>query len=230
MRILVIEDDAKIARFLARGLEADGHITETSADGSSALRRILTGNHDLVLLDLMLPGTDGFEVLHEVRCVDNTTPIFILSARDSVEDRVRGLDLGADDYITKPFSFVEIQARLRSFFRREDGRLTARRFAVGPLVLDRVERRAVHGEASEDLTLREFQLLEYFMSNPRQPLTRSMLGDRVWGHQFDTGTNVVDVYINHLRKKLRRLGLEPIRTLRGIGYQLDVEDTLGGSS
>ena len=218
MRILVIEDDRKIARFLTRGLEAEGHVVEVVHDGHDALKRARAGGHDLVLLDLMLPGADGFEILRQLRLVDTTTPLFIMSARDAVEDRVRGLDLGADDYISKPFSFVELQARLRAFFRRERGRAEEPRKRVGRLELDRVSRTVDCDGSSVSLTTRECQLLDYFMSNPDQPLTRSMLADRVWGYQFDTGTNVVDVYVNYVRKKLAKIGVDPVRTLRGVGY------------
>lgn len=221
MRILVVEDDPKIARFLTKGLEADGHVVDTVRDGAVALACVQAGEHDLVLLDLMLPGMDGLEVLRQLRAVDATTPVFIVSARDAVEDRVRGLDLGADGYLSKPFSFVELQARLKAFFRREEGKGGEPRRRVGRVEIDRVKRSVSCEGADAALTTREFQLLDYLMSNPDEPLTRSMIADRVWGHQFDSGTNVVDVYVNYVRKKLSGIGVDPIRTLRGIGYVFD---------
>jgi DNA-binding response OmpR family regulator len=231
MRILVIEDDPKISRFLSQGLEADGHVVECVDRGDRALERMCAGRNDLVLLDVMLPGADGLEILRSFRQRDSTTPVFILSARGAVDDRIVGLDLGADDYLVKPFSFVELQARMRAFFRRERTRPDARYLTAGELVLDRTERRVQLGARSEELTAREFQLLDYFMSNPGQPLTRSILADRVWGYRFDTGTNVVDVYVNYLRRKLSTVGCHPIRTLRGIGYVFDAptaEEALHG--
>jgi len=172
------------------------------------------------LLDLMLPKLSGLEVLRSLRELDTSTRVIAVTARSSVEDRVEGLDLGADDYLVKPFSFVELMARIRSLFRRTSQPLS-RTLEVGELEIDRLERVARRGARVTPLSLRELQLLELFMRHMDEPLTRATIADRVWGYQFDTGTNVIDVYVNYVRKKLRELGLEPIRTLRGIGYILE---------
>lgn len=221
MHVLIAEDDPKIARFVAQGLRAESHETETVSDGHRALERAMTGGHDLLLLDLGLPGLDGLEVLRRARVANPGLRVIVVTARADVDDRVKGLDLGADDYLAKPFSFVELMARIRAIFRRTEPR-SERELTVGALALDRVERR-VHLGAGEgtELSQREFQLLEYFMRHADEPQSRAMLADRVWGYQFDTGTNVIDVYVNYLRKKLRPLGVEPLRTLRGVGYVLD---------
>lgn len=220
MRILAVEDDAKIGRFIQQGLEAEGHVVELATAGARGLAQSLSGGFDLVLLDLSLPDLDGLEVLRQLRQVDSSLPVIAVTARSDVEDRVRGLDLGADDYLVKPFSFVELRARIRALFRRTAQPLE-RTLALGELSLDRLERTLVAQGESVALSAREYQLLEYFLRNPDEPLTRATLADRVWGYQFDTGTNVIDVYVNYLRKKLRELGYEPIKTRRGIGYELE---------
>jgi len=220
MRVLVVEDDPKIAGFLTQGLESEGYSVERAADGEAALEHIQAHRFDLVLLDLMLPKLSGLEVLRSLRELDTSTRVIAVTARSSVEDRVEGLDLGADDYLVKPFSFVELMARIRSLFRRTSQPLS-RTLEVGELEIDRLERVARRGARVTPLSLRELQLLELFMRHMDEPLTRATIADRVWGYQFDTGTNVIDVYVNYVRKKLRELGLEPIRTLRGIGYILE---------
>jgi DNA-binding response OmpR family regulator len=217
VRALVIEDDAKIASFIRRGLEAEGHRVEVAGDGESGLEQALSGCHDLVLLDLMLPRLDGLEVLRRLRSARPGLPVIAVTARGRIEDRVRGLDLGADDYLVKPFSFVELMARVRALFRRSSTRMD-RVLEVGAFALDRVERQLRFGGAAAALSAREAQLMELFLSNPDVPLSRATIADRVWGYQFDTGTNVIDVYVNYLRKRLRELGTEPIRTIRGVGY------------
>lgn len=218
MRVLVAEDDLKIARFVAQGLEAEGHEAELVHTGTDALERAAEGSFELLVLDLGLPGVDGLEVLKRLRKTDNPIRVIVVTARGEVDDRVLGLDLGADDYIAKPFSFVELLARIRALFRRTEG-ATERTFVLGELTVDRIERTLSRsGFPKVPLTARELQLLEYFMRRPNEPQSRAMLADRVWGYQFDTGTNLIDVYINYLRKKLREIELEPIKTLRGIGY------------
>lgn len=220
MQVLVIEDDPKIARFLSEGLTADGHGVTVASEGNKALETALSRRFDLVLLDLMLPGLSGQEILRALRTVDVTTPVIAITALDGVENRVIGLDLGADDYMVKPFSFVELQARIRSLFRRTGQPIQAR-VVVGALELDRTRRIASLGDKSVELSNREFQLLEFFMLNAGDPQTRARIADRVWGYQFDTGTNVIDVYVNYVRNRLKDLGLKPIKTLRGIGYVLE---------
>ena len=220
MRVLIVEDDPKIAGFLTQGLESEGYSVTRAGDGETALELALDQRFDLVLLDLMLPRLGGLEVLRRLREHHSTTRVIAVTARSSVADRVQGLDLGADDYLVKPFSFVELMARVRSLFRRTSQPLS-RTLSVGELEIDRLERTVRRGERLAPLSLRELQLLELFMRHVGEPLTRATIADRVWGYQFDTGTNVIDVYVNYVRKKLRELGLEPIRTLRGIGYILE---------
>jgi DNA-binding response OmpR family regulator len=218
MKVLVVEDDAKIAAFLQRGFEAEKHTVDVARTGEEALRRSLGRGYDLVVLDIGLPGgMDGFTVLRRLRAEGDATPVIVVTARGEVEDRVRGLDSGADDYITKPFSFVELQARVRALQRRSLGEL-APVLRAGDLVLDTLKHRATRGGQPLELTPREYQLLDYFMRHPGETLTRAMLADRVWGIDFDPGSNVIDVYVNYLRKKVGGTAGGPIRTIRGVGY------------
>lgn len=230
MRILVIEDDLKIAGFLQRGLEAERHVVDVARTGTDGLRRALGGGYELIVLDLMLPGLDGRELLRRVRDEGHTTPVIVVTAKSAVEDRVEGLDLGADDYLTKPFSFVELLARFRAVQRRRSaGAETVLRH--GPFVLDTVKHVATRGGATVELTAREYQLLEYFMRHRGETLTRAMIADRVWGIDFDTGSNVIDVYVNYLRRKLGGDSASgPIRTIRGIGYVFDPADEPGSAA
>ncbi|MGH0030780.1 MAG: response regulator transcription factor [Myxococcota bacterium] len=224
MRTLVIEDDPKIASFIRRGLEAESHHVDVASDGKEGLAQALRVPYDLVLLDRMLPGMDGLDVLRDLREAKPTLPVIVVTARGEVPDRVEGLDLGADDYLTKPFSFVELMARIRALFRRSSAGFE-RVLEVGGFRLDRLDRSVAYGDGRVELSAREAQLLEFFLLNAGHPLTRAMIADRVWSHQFDTGTNVIDVYVNYLRKRLRELGVDPIRTIRGVGYlfELDAE-------
>ena len=223
MHVLIAEDDPKLARFIANGLASEGHQTTTVANGEAALEQAQAGGFDLLILDLGLPRMDGLEVLRRLRQSDPILRVIVVTARAEVDDRVIGLDLGADDYISKPFSFVELSARIRALFRRSEVS-QSRHLTLGDLCHDRVAMTASRRsdpERSVELSRRESQLLEHFLRHPDEPQTRPMIFDRVWGYQFDTGTNLVDVYINYLRKKLRELGLDPIETLRGVGYVLD---------
>lgn len=222
MRLLVAEDDPKIGRLIQRGLEAESHTVDLVTDGAAALERAQSGRYDLLVLDLGLPSLDGVDLLSRLRRTDEALPVLAVTARGRVEDRVAGLDAGADDYLVKPFSFLELQARVRALFRRREG-VATRELRVGALTLDRVRRCASRGEVTVELSTREFQLLEHLMRHPGQPQTRALLAEQVWGHHFDTGTNVIDVYVNYVRRKLRDLGLAPVQTLRGIGYVLDPE-------
>ncbi|MBX3468218.1 MAG: response regulator transcription factor [Planctomycetes bacterium] len=218
MRILVVEDDPKIGSFLQRGLESERHTVDVARTGPEGARRGCTSAYDLVVLDLMLPGFDGHEVLRRMRDGGVNTPVIVVTARGEVADRVRGLDEGADDYLTKPFSFVELLARIRALQRRQAAAFDPV-LRAGDLAVDTVKHRATFREAELDLTPREYQLLEYLMRHPGETVTRAMLADRVWGIDFDTGSNVIDVYVNYLRKKLAAAGAgSPIRTVRGAGY------------
>lgn len=215
------EDDLKIARFIAQGLNAEGHETELVSTGAGALERATNGSFELLVLDLGLPDLDGLEVLARLRSADNRVRVIVVTARGEVDDRVLGLDLGADDYLAKPFSFVELSARIRALFRRSEAAVE-RLHVQGDLIVDRIERTLSRaGTPKVPLSARELQLLDHFLRHVDEPQSRAMLADRVWGYQFDTGTNLIDVYINYLRKKLREVGLEPIKTLRGIGYVLE---------
>jgi len=220
MRILLAEDDKPVASFVQKGLDAEQYAVDVASDGEQAQEMIEQFDYDLVILDLSLPRIDGLEVLRHARLVKPALPILILTARSRVEDRVKGLDLGADDYLTKPFSFSELSARVRALLRR-GSRPAEVILRVGDLQMNRVERTVKRGSRRIDLTPKEFALLEYLMRNAGRCVTRAMIIEHVWNLSFDTMTNVVDVYINYLRKKIDR-GFETqlIRTVRGVGYQL----------
>lgn len=220
MRLLVVEDDPKISRFLVQGLRLEGHEVDSVDHGDRALEVASSGDFDLILLDLTLPGMDGLEVLERLRVLKVKSLVVALTARDEIEDRVRGLDAGADDYLTKPFSFAELTARIRALQRRQEGEPKPQ-IESGPFRIDLLKREARYEERLLDLTPREFQLLSYLVKNTGEIQTRAMLADRVWGYNFDTGTNVVDVYINYLRGKLGPEARDRIRTVRGLGYVLE---------
>ena len=221
MRILIVEDERKVAGFIRQGLQEEGHAVELAADGAEALDTVLGGPaYDLIVLDLMLPKRDGFGVLKSLRDRGVTTPVLVLTARDSVGDKVTGFDLGADDYLTKPFAFEELLARVRALLRRgADRRLTTLRLA--DLALDPATRTVVRGARRLELSAREYALLEYFLRNAGRVLTRPMLAEHVWGIDFDSESNVIDVYVGYLRRKIDGAG-EPrlLRTVRGVGYVL----------
>ena len=225
MRILVVEDERKVAKFIRQGLEEEGHAVEVAADGVAALDLLLDGPpYDLIVLDLMLPGRDGLGVLRSLRERSIDTPVLVLTARDALPDRVRGLDLGADDYLTKPFAFEEFLARVRALLRRA----TSRRdpvLRVGDLTLDPATRAVTRGRRRISLTTREHALLEYFMRNTGRVLTRPMIAEHVWGLDFDRESNIVDVYVGYLRRKIDADG-EPrlLHTVRGAGYTLKEPD------
>ncbi len=220
-RILIVEDEQRIASFVAKGLRAEGHQPTVAADGPGGLDEALSGRFDLMVLDIGLPGMDGFAVLDQLRSQGSRMPVIILTARDSVTDTVNALDSGADDYMAKPFRFAELMARVRLRLRTAD--VTASRpheemLQVGAVELDRRTRRVLlHGEAF-DLSAREFALAEIFMLHPGRVLTREQLLDHVWGYDFDPGSNVVDVYVGYLRKKV---GNAIITTVRGVGYRFE---------
>jgi DNA-binding response OmpR family regulator len=220
MRILIVEDDAALANFIRKGLEAEHHAVDVSHEGNLGRSMATEFDYDLVVLDLKLPGIDGLSVLKNLRQRKTHLPVIILSARSHVEYRVECLDSGADDYLAKPFSFLELSARVRALLRRShlpsESVLTVR-----DLCLDRVERKVARGGRHIELTTKEFALLEYLMRNAGRRLTRAMIIEHVWNLNFDSTTNVVDVYINYLRRKVDD-GFSPtlIHTVRGVGYQM----------
>jgi DNA-binding response OmpR family regulator len=225
MRLLVVEDERKVASFIRQGLQEEGYAVELAADGEEALALILDGPpYDLIVLDVMLPKRDGFGVVRAMRGRGLQTPVLLLTARDSVTDRVAGLDLGADDYLTKPFAFDELLARVRALLRRGHGQRVPL-LKVGSLTLDPATRRVTRGNRRIELTAREYALLECFMRNVGRVLSRPQLAERVWGLDFDSGSNVVDVYVGYLRRKIDGPG-EPrlLHTLRGTGYVLKEGD------
>jgi DNA-binding response OmpR family regulator len=218
-RILIVEDEKRIASFVAKGLRAEGHAPTVVGDGEAGLDEALSGAFDLVVLDIGLPGMDGFEVLDQLRSQGSHVPVIVLTARDSVTDTVTALDTGADDYMPKPFRFAELMARIRLRLRQggpSGGGGHEDVLAVGSVRLDRRTRRATVGGTELDLSAREFTLAEIFMLNPGQVLTREQLLDHVWGFDFDPGSNVVDVYVGYLRRKF---GSQAITTVRGVGYR-----------
>ncbi|MGH3863151.1 response regulator transcription factor [Actinokineospora sp.] len=216
-RILIAEDEERIASFVRKGLSANGFTTTTVADGDAAVDYALTGEFDLVLLDLGLPGKDGFAVLQTMRAARVTTPVIILTARDSVHDTVTGLEGGADDYMTKPFRFEELLARVRLRLRPVDQAAEVTVLRARGISLDLRTRRAQVGQTTVDLTAREFVLLDLFLRHPGQVLSREQILSHVWGYDFDPSSNIVDVYVRTLRRKL---GAEHIATIRGMGYAL----------
>jgi DNA-binding response OmpR family regulator len=219
-RILVVEDERKVLRSLERGLQAEGYEVATAATGEAGYELAAAGPFDCLVLDLLLPGRGGLEVLADLRRAGNRTPVLVLTARDAVEDRVRGLDGGADDYLVKPFALAELLARLRVLLRR--GRAEVETvLRAGDLEMDRVRRRVSRGGAEVSLTLREFELLEYLLRHKNATVTRDMLGRDVWREPGHALTNVIDVFVTLLRRKIERPGLPPlIHTVRGLGYSL----------
>jgi two-component system OmpR family response regulator len=220
MRVLVVEDDAKLLESIRKGLKESGFGADGAADGREGLRRILEDDYDAVILDLMLPGLSGLDVLRELRSRHRSTPVLVLSARSAVEDRVQGLDLGADDYLAKPFSFQELLARLRAITRRPAVE-PATVLSAGDLTVDTVRHEARRAGQLLDLTAKEFSLLEYLTRRKGVVLTRAMILDHVWDLDYDGGSNLVEVYVNYLRKKVDAgHDLKLIQTVRGSGYVL----------
>ena len=225
MRILVVEDDRKVARFVRQGLSEEGHAVEIAKDGSEALAFAFTEpTYDLIVLDVMLPGQDGFGVLKTLRAHKVAVPVLMLTARDSVTDKVAGLDLGADDYLTKPFAFEEFLARVRALLRRR-GSDRAPLLRLDDLTVDPETRRVMRGDRRIELTARQYALLEYFLHNAGRVLTRPMIAQHVWGLAFDAESNVIDVYVGSLRRKIERdRERRLLHTVRGAGYVLQVEE------
>ncbi|MGB8647379.1 MAG: response regulator transcription factor [Anaerolineae bacterium] len=217
LTILVVDDEPNITEFLRVGLGYEGYQVTTAADGREGLRRAEMQPFDLVVLDVMLPGMDGFEVCRRLRAISKV-PVLMLTARDEVSDRVTGLDTGADDYLTKPFSFVELLARVRAILRRAGVSQISAVLQAGDVALDREARTVQRAGRPVALTSKEFDLLEFFMSHPRQVFRREAILDRVWGYDFAGDTNLVDVHIGHLRDKLDDRPARLIQTVRGVGY------------
>jgi DNA-binding response OmpR family regulator len=224
MRVLVVEDEKKVASFIRRGLEAEHYEVDVAHDGAAGLRQALATSYDVVILDVMLPGRDGLDVVRELRSRRHAVPILLLTARAGVSDKVAGLDLGADDYLTKPFEFVELLARVRALLRR-GAAAGPPTLTVGDLALDPATRTVTRAGQPIDLSPREYALLEFFMRNPRRVLSRTLIAQHVWGVDFDTFTNVIDVYVNYLRRKIDT-NFEPklLQTVRGVGYVLKEPD------
>src|SRR5262245_6336468 len=221
MKVLVVEDEEKAAANLRKAMTEAGIAVEVAADGDAGLRRALAGDYDLVVLDVMLPHRDGWSVLAEMRRAGRQTPVLFLTARDAVEDRVRGLEIGADDYLVKPFAVSEFLARVRTILRRGAARRGGT-LQIADLSLDCVRRRAARGDVKLDLTPKEFSLLELLARRRGEVLSRAFISEQVWDVKFDSGTNVVDVHVRRLRSKVddpfeRKL----IHTIRGVGYVLD---------
>ena len=220
MRLLVVEDEARMARLIKRGLEEDGHAVDVAGDGPEGLWMATENSYAAIILDVMLPGFDGFELCRRLRAAGLWAPVLMLTARDAVGDRVRGLDAGADDYLVKPFSLLELSARLRALARRDD-RARPTVLTVGALRLDPATKQAWRDNAELQLSPKEFSLLELFMRHPGSVLTRSQILDAVWDFAYDGGSNVVDQYVAYLRRKVDLpFGRHDIETLRGMGYRL----------
>jgi two-component system, OmpR family, response regulator len=225
MHILIIEDDAETAEYLAKGLKESGHVAEHTADGTTGLHRARQCRFDALIVDRMLPGLDGLSLLNQLRAAGDTTPALFLTALTDVDDRVAGLQSGADDYLAKPFAFTELLARLDAIVRRRNAPATDTVLHVGDLELDRLQRRVSRAGRSINLQAREFRLLEYLMQHAGQVVTRTMLLEQVWGYHFDPQTNVIDVHISRLRAKLEHGDLKPLlHTIRGAGYSLREPD------
>lgn len=223
MRILVVEDESRIADFIRRGLESAGYSVDLAPDGGDALEKVHATEYDLIILDLMLPDIDGLRLLERLRNRRSSSSVMILSARDAVDDRVKGLELGADDYLVKPFAFVELLARVRALLRR--GQPTPEKLQVGDLQLDCIRRKVTRGGENIELAPKEFSILEYLMRNRGRPLSRTLIVENVWDAEYDGLTNIVDVYIRHLRSKIDdRWPVKMIQTVRGVGYMLDYPD------
>lgn len=221
MHILVVEDEKRLANLVRRALEEEGHVVDVTFDGAEALDMAEGTEYDLLVLDLMLPHMDGMEICRRLRAEGKDTRILMLTARDAIEDRVTGLESGADDYLIKPFSFAELIARVKALSRRQVQAHDEPELVCGDLVLDLARREARRGDQVIELTAKEFQLLEYLMRNPGRVLTRTQILDHVWGYNFDSFSNVVDIYVHYLRNKIDRDFPEPmIKTVRGVGYTL----------
>lgn len=229
MRILVVEDEVKMAALLKRGLEEEGYSVDTAPSGGEAVWLGTENPYDAIILDLMLPDFDGFEVCRKLREAQRWAPVIMLTARDAVSDRVQGLDVGADDYLSKPFSFAELLARLRALMRRGQNERPAL-LRVGDLEMDPAGRRIARAGQTVVLSAKEFSLLEFFMRHPEEVLSRTRILEHVWDFAYDGDSNVVDVYVRYLREKIDRpFGRSSLATVRGAGYRLTSEDEVATS-
>ncbi len=218
MRLLVVEDEHKLSSFVQQGLTEEGYAVDVAADGELGLNMALDRVHDLIILDISLPKKDGVSVLREIRQARLTTPVLLLTVRANIEDKVLGLDAGADDYLTKPFAFQELVARVRALLRRQ-AEIAPPVLQVADVTLDPARRAVERNGEIIELTPREFSLLDYFMRNTDRVLTRTMIAEHVWDYNFDTSTNVIDVYVNYLRKKIDSDRTPKLlQTVRGAGY------------
>ena len=219
---MIVEDEKKVAGFIKKGLEEETYAVDVAYDGEEGFHLADMNQYDMIILDLMLPKMDGLEVLTRLRDKKVSTPILLLTAKDAVDDKVAGLNKGADDYLTKPFAFSELLARIRSLLRRGQAE-TQTELKVGDLILDMVSHKVSRNGEEIELTGKEYSLLEYFMRNEGKVLTRTMIAEHVWDYNFDTFTNVIDVYVNHLRKKIdKKYPAKLLHTLRGVGYVMRV--------
>jgi len=220
MRILVVDDDRRLCGIIKRGLLEEAYAIDVSYDGEDGEYLAEVNPYDVIILDVMMPQKDGIEVCQELRSKKVNAPILMLTAKDAVEDRVRGLDAGADDYLVKPFAFSELLARIRALLRRE-GVYKAPEFRIGDLVLNTLTREVWRGQNAIELTTKEYVILEYFMRHPNMVITRTMLEEHAWDYEFDSVSNIVDVYIRRLRRKIDLKGENSlIQTVRGAGYRL----------
>jgi two-component system OmpR family response regulator len=225
MRLILVEDDERIGAFVHKGLVQDGHVVDWAHTGPEGVDHLLRGTHDAAIVDIMLPGKSGLDVIRETRRRKVQTPIIVLSARDAVDDRIAGLEAGADDYLTKPFSFAELVARLHALRRRATTGTCAFQLAYAGVTLDLRTRKVERDRSPVQLQAKEFQLLEYFLRNPERVLSKTMILEHVWEYGFDPQTNVVDVLVSRLRAKLDRDHPNKlIHTLRGAGYVLRADD------
>jgi DNA-binding response OmpR family regulator len=220
MTILVVEDEIKITRFIKKGLEMEHYTVDTAYDGAEALEKAEINNYDLIVLDIMLPKIDGIEVCRRLRAAKVETPIIMLTAKDTVEDRIKGLDAGADDYLTKPFAFGELIARIRALLRREKT-VSTTRLQVGDLILNPATHEVFRNNKEIQLSSKEYRLLDYMMRRPGHVCTRTMIGEHIWGYNFKDDSNVIDVYISYLRRKIDTgFNHKLIHTVRDVGYKI----------
>ncbi len=223
MKILVIEDEKKVAHFLQKGLKEEQYVVDVAYDGLDGQHLATTNDYDLILLDIMLPGKDGIEILKTLRRQQINIPVIMLTAKEMVEDKLEGFNAGCDDYISKPFSFEELLVRIRAVLRRGSG-ILSNVLTFADLTLDLISHKVIRDGREIELTAKEYTLLEYLVRNPNRVLTRTMIAEHVWDYNYDSFTNVIDVYINYLRNKVDRdFATKLIHTVRGVGYVLKEE-------
>ena len=223
MRILIVEDEKKVARFIQQGLEEEHYAVDVAHDGEAGSQMAKSGNYDLLILDVMLPGKSGLALISEYRSEGGSAAALMLTAKSTTEDKVSGLDSGADDYLTKPFAFAELLARVRSLLRR-GSKEKSTVLSLADLDLDTVTHKARRGGRTIELTAKEYALLEYLLRNKERVLSRTIIAEHIWDYNFDTGTNIIDVYVNHLRSKIDEGGEKKlIHTVRGVGYVMKEE-------